>query len=102
MALEPLGLARLSDKLGTLYLHYQNAYDHQTCGLATYNEFPPIVSLDPSIMCGLARSYDKLNNFFSTWTRPMDTKHRKLLIYCEGLSFIKSNNPLNTWSFDVS
>ena len=50
MALEPLGLARLSDKLGTLYLHYQNAYDHQTCGLATYNEFPPIVSLDPSIM----------------------------------------------------
>ena len=44
MALESLGLAKLREKLKTLYFHYHNVYGHQTWqngdplrGASTYN-----------------------------------------------------------------
>lgn len=41
LALQSLGLARLSEKLKTLYLHYHNVYN--------YEELPPITSNNPVI-----------------------------------------------------
>ena len=32
----------------------------------------------------------------------METKHGKVASYCEGLPLIKVNNPLKTWSRDVT
>ena len=38
----------------------------------------------------------------STFTRPVDTKHGKVMIYCEGRPPIKSHKPSKTWSHEVT
>lgn len=87
--------------LETLYLHFHSTHDIQTwhgCdlpwGVSTHNimwSFNHVVLWT-----------QVTNSYIATFTRQMATKHGKVLTYGEGLPSVKSQNPLNKWSREVT
>ena len=87
--------------LETLYLHFHSTHDIQTwhgCdlpwGASTHNimwSFNHVVLWT-----------QVTNSYIATFTRQMATKHGKVLTYGEGLPSVKSQNPLNKWSREVT
>ena len=93
------GHVRSSDKLKTLYLHYHNAYDHQTARGAYIPwgaSFHKVRrSFDQAVFPG-----DHVTNYrryISTTARSMTIKFGKVVGYYKGLPRIKSHNPPNKW-----
>ena len=80
----------INGKFKKIISHDQNTYSYQTFHGGHIQSGVHITkSSHPSVVW-----------FIFTWTRPMTTKHDKLVI-CHELPFIKSHDPLNTCSSKV-
>lgn len=69
--------------------------------VADYIKYIPPTELLNPLACGLAKSGNKVETFFSTIIAPMATKLGLLLTYLEGLFWIYSHGPLITWSCKI-
>ena len=85
------------------YLHYHNAYCHQSCHGGPLPSGAPTHNV--TWFFNYAVVWDHVTSFvchICTCTTPMDTKHGKVTTYCEGLPPIKLQNPLNMWLREVT
>ena len=86
--------------LETLYLHYHSTHDIQTwhgCDLPWGVSTHIMWSFNHVVLWTHVT-----NSYIATFTRQMATKHGKVLTYGEGLPSVKSQNPLNKWSREVT
>ena len=85
-----------------IYLYFHEAYDCQNNKVEFYSKGPPpIESFDDLITWPSYHVIDG-KRYISTFARPMATKVGRVVGSNAGLSFIKSNNLLITWSYKVT
>ena len=70
--------------------------------VVTYNEELPSIKLQDPGLPGLARPLDKLNTLYVYYHKTFAIKLGKVVSCYKGLSCLKSNDPLKTWSHEVT
>ena len=93
---------RSHEILKSIYIDCHNACGYKTWQSGIYNaELPSITSQGPSLMwsCNVTGN---IRCYISTTTGHFATKLSKVVPYYEKLPHIKSHNPLNTWSPEIT
>ena len=95
-------IARSSDTLKPLYLHYHNAYGHRPCRMVTYFEWLLTIKWHNTVHVVLQSHMTNKNHYISSTSMPMATKLGRMVAYFERILTIRSFYVLIMWSCKVT